>query len=73
MSQIARPILKIREVIKDLKLDARTEKVPQAVLKRFVHCVDNITDIRLESLVDYPLPYVLLVGFLAYFQEQIHG
>ena len=41
---IAKPILKIREVIKDIQFDAVEENVPQAVLKRFLHCVADVTD-----------------------------
>jgi len=65
MSTIPRPIMKIRQVMKDLKFDAREERVPQAPLKRFIHCVEGLPDIRLQSSIDYPLPYILVLAFLA--------
>jgi len=65
MATIAKPILKIREVIKDIKFDARKERVPQAVLKRFIKCVENVSDVRMAGKVKYPLPYELLLAFLA--------
>ena len=65
MATIAKPILKIREVIKDIKFDARKERVPQAVLKRFIKCVENVSDVRMAGKVMYPLPYELLLAFLA--------
>ena len=58
-------ILKIREVIKDIRFDAREERVPQKVLKRFINCVESVPDTRVEGQTTYPLPYVLLLAFLA--------
>jgi predicted transposase YbfD/YdcC len=63
--QIVKPILKIRELIKDLHFDAKTEKVPQAVLKRIVACMGEVSDTRSEGMIVYPLPYILLLAFLA--------
>jgi len=59
------PLLKIREVIKDLRMDARTEKVPRVVLKRIVTCLESVSDSRVIASVTYPLPYILLLSFLA--------
>ena len=65
MSTISKPILQIREAIKDIRFDARKERVPQAVLKRFIECVDSVTDCRTQGMITYPLNYVLLLAFLA--------
>lgn len=65
MASYSSPILKIREVIKDMHFDARDERVPQAVLKRFIHCVGSVSDDRSAGMVSYPLPYVLLLAFLS--------
>ena len=65
MSAIPLPIIKIREAIKDIKFDAREERVPQAVLKRFINCVEEIHDVRMQNSIDYPLPYILVLSFLA--------
>jgi hypothetical protein len=65
MATIAKPIFMIRDVIKDIQFDAIDEKIPQVVLKRFLHCVENVTDTRLDRMVSYPLQYILLLSFLA--------
>jgi len=63
--KIPAPILKIREIIKDVRLDARTGKMPQAVLKRVVSCMECVGDGRVQGMIVYPLPYLLLLAFLA--------
>ena len=57
--------MRIREVIKDIRFDAIERRLPQAVLKRFISCVESVTDIRIPKMVSYPLPYILLLSFLA--------
>jgi len=59
------PIVKIREVIKDIPFDARTERVPRAVLVRIMSCMEGVRDSRAQGMIDYPLPYILLLSFLA--------
>jgi predicted transposase YbfD/YdcC len=63
--RIPTPIIKIREIIKNIRFDARTERVPQVVLKRIVSCFEDVSDGRSENMIDYPLPYILLLSFLA--------
>ena len=63
--KISSPILMIREVIKDLNFDARTERVPRVILKRIVCCMEEVNDNRKQGMIDYPLPYILLLAFLA--------
>ena len=59
------PIIKIREIIKEIRFDARSERVPRAVLKRIVSCMESVGDGRAQGMIDYPLPYILLLAFLA--------
>jgi predicted transposase YbfD/YdcC len=59
------PIIKIREVIKEIKIDARTEKVPRAVLKRIVTCMEEVGESRKQGMITYPLAYILLLSFLS--------
>jgi len=59
------PIIKIREIIKDIRFDAQSERVPRAVLKRIVSCMGQVIDGRVRGMIDYPLPYILLLSFLA--------
>ena len=59
------PIVKIRELIKGIHFDVRTERLPRAVLKRVVSCMEQVGDGREPGMIDYPLPYILLLAFLA--------
>ena len=59
------PIMQIREIIKDIKIDARTSKVPRQVLKRIISCMSTVRDYREAGQIDYPLPYILMLAFLA--------
>ena len=59
------PIVKIREIIKDIRFDIKTESIPRAVLKRIVSCMEVVCDRRVQGMIDYPLPYILLLAFLA--------
>jgi len=65
MSKLSKPIVQIREVIKDIRFDAREKRVPRVVLKRFISCVEGVSDKRDSDRIDYPLAYVLLLAFLA--------
>jgi predicted transposase YbfD/YdcC len=59
------PIIKIREIIKDIHFDAKSERLPKSVLKRIVSCMESVRDGRVLGMIDYPLPYILLLAFLA--------
>jgi len=59
------PIIKIREVIKGINFDALSGRMPKAVLKRIVSCMEGVSDGRVKGMIDYPLPYILLLAFLA--------
>ena len=65
MSAIAMPIMQIRDAIKKIHFDAIEESVPKAVLVRIINCMEDVSDIRLESSISYPLPYILVLAFLA--------
>jgi len=59
------PMAKIREIIKCIHFDFRTESMPKAVMKRIVSCMEDVGDCRVQGMIDYPLPYILLLAFLA--------
>ena len=50
------PIVRIREIIKEIRFDARTERLPRVVLKRIVSCMESVNDGRVPGMIDYPLP-----------------
>lgn len=58
-------IMRIREIIKDLHHDVRSGKMPRIVLKRIISCMEEVVDVREKEDIDYPLPYILLMAFLA--------
>jgi len=58
-------IIKIREIMKDIRFDARSGRIPKVVLKRIVSCMEQVGDGRAKGMIDYPLPYLLLLAFLA--------
>lgn len=58
-------IMKIREVIKNIRHDVRIGKMPKIVFKRIIHCMGEVRDVRVQEQIDYPLPYILLLSFLA--------
>ena len=64
-NRIPTPIMRIREAIKKIHIDVRTEKVPKIVLKRIISCMESVEDIRVQASIEYPLPYILLLSFLA--------
>jgi len=64
MTHPATALMKIREVIRDLRHDVREGKMPKVVFKRIIMCMEEVKDVRRED-IDYPLPYILLMGFLA--------
>jgi len=57
-------IMKIREAIKDIRHDVREGKMPKTVFRRIIICMEDVNDARRED-IDYPLPYILLMAFLA--------
>ena len=63
--EVPMPIAKIREAIKKIHFDVRTERVPKIVLKRIVSVMEEVRDSRVQASIDYPLSYILLVSFLA--------
>ena len=63
-SKIPTVIMKIREAIKDIHHDVREGKMPKTVLKRIIVCMEDVKDVRRND-IDYPLPYILLMAFLA--------
>ncbi len=60
-----KPIIRIREIMRDVKIDAREAKIPRQVLKRIITCMEEVTDLREAGMIEYPLSYILLLAFLA--------
>jgi predicted transposase YbfD/YdcC len=65
MSTLATPLLEIREVLKGIQIESTDGKMPKAVLKRFIHCIDQVSDPRKEGMIEYPLTYVIVLAFLS--------
>lgn len=64
MAKINHTILEYRECLADSGMTPGS-RPPKAVLRRFVRLFGNVTDSRIDSMVDYPLVEILLITFLA--------
>jgi len=64
-AKIPKPIMQIREVIKKIQFDAREGRVPRVVLTRIISCMEEVSDKRIQGMINYPMPYILLLAFLA--------
>ena len=64
-TMVASPIAMIREVIKQIRFDAQKENMPRVVLKRIINCMEEVKDVRSQNMIEYPLPYILLLAFLS--------
>ena len=64
--KIAKPIAMVRDVLKKLDINEENSKFPRQVLKRFAHIVEKkVSDPRSQNKIMYPVPYLLLISFLA--------
>lgn len=66
MAKINRFILEYKDSIKTAGLIMPEEKkLPKPMIRRFLCLFEQVTDARVDSMVDYPLAEVLLITFLA--------
>lgn len=64
MAKINHTILEYRECLADSGITPGS-RPPKAVLRRFVRLSGNVTDSRIDSMIDCPLVEILLITFLA--------
>lgn len=66
MAKINRFILEYKDSIQTAGLSMPEEKkLPKPMIRRFVRLFEQVTDARVDTMVDYPLAEVLLITFLA--------
>jgi predicted transposase YbfD/YdcC len=63
--KFARPMVIIRDTFKKLDLKLESSCFPKKVLRRFVHFVEQVDDVRLAGLISYSLPTLITIAFLA--------
>ena len=65
MAEIYRPILALREIIKTVGVDFGEYRPPKKTIRRFVHIMCTVEDVRRAGLISYPLPHILVMAFMA--------
>ena len=65
MAKISKFILEYREVIKNIDIDLNNFTPPKHTMKRFVHLLKELSDVRVKGMIDYSLEEILVIVFLA--------
>lgn len=68
MAKISRFIAEYADVFKGFDISFASDqdaKPPKTVIHRFVRVFRNLTDIRIEGMISYPLVEIVLIAFLA--------
>jgi predicted transposase YbfD/YdcC len=65
MAKLCRPILEYKEIIKSTGITPDDYSPPKKTIQRFLHLFKEISDQRVEGMIDYPLSEVILIAFLA--------
>lgn len=64
MAKINHTILEYRESLAGSGITPGS-RPPKVVMRRFVRLFRDVTDARIDSMIDYPLVEILLITFLA--------
>jgi predicted transposase YbfD/YdcC len=65
MAKICKPILEFKEIIKSTGITPDDYSPPKKTIQRFLRLFKQISDQRVEGMIDYPLSEVILIAFLA--------
>lgn len=65
MAKLCRPILEYKEIIKSAGITPDDYSPPKKTIQRFLRLFREISDQRVEGMIDYPLSEVILIAFLA--------
>ena len=65
MAKICKFILEYKEIIKNIDIDLNNFTPPKRTMKRFVHLLKEINDVRVKGMIDYPLEEIIVIVFLA--------
>lgn len=65
MAKLCKPILEYKEIIKSTGITPDDYSPPKKTIQRFLRLFKQISDQRVEGMVDYPLSEVILIAFLA--------
>jgi len=65
MAKLCKPILEYKEIIKSTGITADDYSPPKKTIQRFLRLFKQISDKRIEGMIDYPIYEVILIAFLA--------
>ena len=65
MGKIGNPLLLYSEIIQTADITLDRSMPPKKTIKRFIHYMKPIEDVRLDGMIHYPLPEILTLSFLA--------
>ena len=65
MAKLCRPILEYKEIIKSTGITPDDYSPPKKTIQRFLRLFKQISDQRVEGMIDYPLSEIILIAFLA--------
>ena len=65
MAKLCKPILEYKEIIKYTGITPDDYSPPKKTIQRFLRLFKQISDQRVEGMIDYPLSEVILIAFLA--------
>lgn len=65
MAKTCKFILEYKEIIGNMDFDFDNCTPPKHTIKRFVHLLKEIEDVRVEGMIDYPLEEIIVIAFLA--------
>ena len=65
MAKLCKPILEYKEIIKSTGITPDDYSPPKKTIHRFLRLFKQISDKRVEGMIDYPISEVILIAFLA--------
>lgn len=65
MAKTCKFILEYKEIIGNMDFDFDNCTPLKHTIKRFVHLLKEIEDVRVEGMIDYPLEEIIVIAFLA--------
>lgn len=65
MAKLCKPILEYKEIITSTGITPDAYSPPKKSIQRFIRLFKQISDQRVEGMIDYPISEIILIAFLA--------
>ena len=65
MAKLCKPILEYKDIIKSTGITPDDYSPPKKTIQRFLRLFKQISDKRVQGMIDYPISEVILIAFLA--------